>query len=224
MQLLKDSNITIKNGSIIAGEKGCWNTNSKQGYYPLEVLAMNYSNLILDNVALDGIYLTGSGHYPMTLSNVNGTVNMTGCQIFAGKNTKGHKAYAFDINNGNGSYDGAKVILFDTAVSGLIQIWYAGTSPVLTFKPSDGTADISYNKPGAYAENNIYNPTKFINPIAFTNNTMFAEYYETFDELETSLNGENSKEIVLLGNAERTRKGISVYPADTNVTTVDLNG
>ena len=65
-QLLQNSNITMKNGTLIFTGKINKNGN---------ILIQNYSNLTLENVMLDGSKM-GAGSY--SLSNNNGTVNLIG--------------------------------------------------------------------------------------------------------------------------------------------------
>lgn len=65
-QLLKDSTITMKNGTLIFTGKINQNGN---------ILIQNYSDLTLENVVVDGSKM-GAGSY--TLSNNNGKVNLIG--------------------------------------------------------------------------------------------------------------------------------------------------
>ena len=76
-QLLRDSNIVLKNGTI---------TSNKA-----KILIQNYSNLTLENMTLDGRNLAGSTNY--TLSNNYGNIYITGStSILAAP-----EAYAFDV-------------------------------------------------------------------------------------------------------------------------------
>ncbi len=77
-QLLKDNNITFKNGTIYS-EKAL-------------MLVQNYSNLTLENMTLDGSALVGNGRY--TLSNNNGNVVIDNSTIIA---KEGSGNFAFDV-------------------------------------------------------------------------------------------------------------------------------
>ncbi len=99
-QLLKDSNITIQNGTI----------TSKKAL----MLVQNYSNLTLDNVTLDGTQLAAS--VPYTLSNNNGNVLIKNSTILAAAN-----GYAFDVCD-FADYPGATVTVVNSEISGLVEI------------------------------------------------------------------------------------------------------
>lgn len=102
MQLLKDSNITFKNGTI--------KTVSDQ----ISILIQNYSNLTLENVTLDGsklVYKT-----PYTLSNNNGNILINNSTI-KGANS----GYAFDVCDYS-SYPGATVTVQNSTIDGFVQI------------------------------------------------------------------------------------------------------
>ena len=89
-QLLKNSDITFKNGTI---------TSTKA-----KILIQNYSNLTLDGVTLDGANLVGSA--PYTLSNNFGDTVIKDSTIIAGEG-----GYAFDVYYwpSNGYTDGVSV-------------------------------------------------------------------------------------------------------------------
>lgn len=89
-QLLKNSDITFKNGTI---------TSTKA-----KILIQNYSNLTLDGVKLDGAQLVGSA--PYTLSNNFGDTVIKDSTIIAGEG-----GYAFDVYYwpSNGYTDGVSV-------------------------------------------------------------------------------------------------------------------
>lgn len=117
-QLLKDSNITFKNGKI---------TSDKA-----KILIQNYSNLTLENVELDGTALVGSA--PYTLSNNFGKINITGNTSITAK----AGGYAFDVyywpKNGYG--DGVSVTVNTTGtITGIVEYGSDGTT--------DGKANIS---------------------------------------------------------------------------------
>ena len=102
-QLLKDSTVTFKNGTI---------TSDKA-----KILIQNYSNLTLDNVTLNGTNLKGSA--PYTLSNNFGNTRIKDTTILAATN-----GYAFDLyywpENGYG--DGVSVTVEgDSQIKGNVQ-------------------------------------------------------------------------------------------------------
>lgn len=100
-QLLKDSNITIKNGTIKSEVA--------------KMLIQNYSNLTLDGVTLDGSNLSDTVP-AYTLSNNNGDVLIKDSEIIAPEN-----GYAFDVCDFS-SYDGANVTVENSKINGLVEI------------------------------------------------------------------------------------------------------
>lgn len=83
-QLLKDSTIVFKNGTI---------TSDKA-----KILIQNYSNLTLDNIVLDGSKLVDTKSY--TLSNNNGTIIINNSTIIADENGVAFDVYSFDPYTG----------------------------------------------------------------------------------------------------------------------------
>lgn len=150
MQILEDSNVTIKNGTIAAGDTGYWDSVSggvkRQGNYPIAILIMNYADLTLENVTLDGskcCYKTP--YWPVTLSCVNGKVEIKNSVIKAGKNMDGGDGYAFDVDLDRG-YPTVSVALENSAADGLVKIW--------NDENKDGKLTIgtnTYSKTGDYA-------------------------------------------------------------------------
>lgn len=150
MQILEDSNVTIKNGTIAAGDTGYWDSVSggvkRQGNYPIAILIMNYADLTLENVTLDGskcCYKTP--YWPVTLSCVNGKVEIKNSVIKAGKNMDGGDGYAFDVDLDR-DYPTVSVALENSTADGLIKIW--------NDKNKDGKLTIgtnTYSKTGDYA-------------------------------------------------------------------------
>jgi hypothetical protein len=92
-QLLKDSNITFQNGTIISNEE------------PL-ILIQNYSNLTLNNVLVD---ITNAPQCLYAVSNNNGTTTFTGSTSIL---APGEKQVAFDTYYNPSSYpDGVTVVV-----------------------------------------------------------------------------------------------------------------
>ena len=102
MQLLKGSDVTISNGTILPGE------NAK-------IMIQNYSNLTLDSVVIDG---SGSDKVMYCLSNNCGNVVITGdTQIIAPDG-----AAAFDLYYGMSSnYDDGISVVFDDHFTGYVK-------------------------------------------------------------------------------------------------------
>ena len=108
-QLLKNSNITFKNGTI---------TSEKA-----KILIQNYSNLTLDNVKLDGTKLNDT--VPYTLSNNFGDITIKDSTIMAHDN-----GYAFDVYYwpSNGYTEGVSVTVEgDSKIEGNVQYGSDGT-------------------------------------------------------------------------------------------------
>ena len=109
LQLLKNSNITISNGSILNGG-------------PCKILIQNYSNLTLSDVVVDATTdMSSAASYGLyALSNNNGNVVITGnTEILADKTEDGSYQVAFDSY-----YDGAYPsvsVLFDEAFTGRVE-------------------------------------------------------------------------------------------------------
>lgn len=99
-QLLKDSNITIKNGTFKSSAA--------------KILIQNYSNLTLDNVTLDGSTLDGTK--PYTLSNNNGTISIKDSTIIGSPN-----GFAFDVCD-YANYAGAFVTVENSDINGNIEV------------------------------------------------------------------------------------------------------
>lgn len=92
-QLLRDSTLTFKNGTI---------TSTKA-----KMLIQNYSNLTLDNMKIDGSKILGS----YTLSNNNGNVTIKDTAI-----TAPNGGFAFDVYGGWATYGDVKVTVEGNSV------------------------------------------------------------------------------------------------------------
>ena len=117
-------NVTLKNGTIEAA-KGSTN---------VKMLVMNYCDLTLDNMVLDGTNLQGSK--PYTMSNNCGNVVIKDTTITAAKN-----GVAFDVYGGFGSYGDVTVtVTGNSVVNGTVEVDRGtGTQNVNTLKVENGT-------------------------------------------------------------------------------------
>lgn len=125
LQLLKDSNITIQNGTI---------TSEKALY-----LVQNYSNLTLNNVMLDGTKLATS--VPYTLSNNNGNIKINNSTIIAAAN-----GFAFDVCDSKYYPSTIVTVDKDSKIIGLVEISSSKDTMASALKYGDKT----YNTVGKY--------------------------------------------------------------------------
>ncbi len=122
-QLIKDNNITFKNGTIAADP-----ANGQE----VKILIQNYSNLTLENVTLDGTGLTDYTGLNYTLSNNNGEIILnTGTTIIP----RADEEIAMDVCWAKSYTDGARVTVNEGAtIQGNVELglWgktaYAGQS------------------------------------------------------------------------------------------------
>ena len=129
-QLLKDSDITFKNGTLTTG--------------PALILIQNYSNLTLENVRVD---VSGSACM-YAVSNNNGNTQFTGnTSIIAAEGQ-----VAFDVCRFS-SYEGAKVIVNTTGtISGKVELSDSngtGSAPVLNIQNGTFQGDLNVLYPDA---------------------------------------------------------------------------
>ena len=107
-QLLKDSTVTFKNGSLLQGANGC------------KILLQNYSDLRLENVTIDGRNENANKTCLYTLSNNFGNIVITGnTRIIASQGQQ-----AFDLwfgLNGQGLYDDGVNVTFDDNFTGYVE-------------------------------------------------------------------------------------------------------
>lgn len=127
-QFLKGNNITIENGTLTTSEdvqrinctypgKGAW------------TLIMNYANLKLDKVTLDGTTLAEHPtrkDMPITLSNNNGDVVITNGSVIK-KSKKTPAGYAMDVynsysNSATGYKDVTVTVSADSTITGTVNI------------------------------------------------------------------------------------------------------
>ena len=111
-QLLKDSDITMKNGTISAI------SNSDTGD-EFKMMIQNYSNLTLDNMIVDGTGNPDLVQY--VVSNNNGTTNIKNSKIIAGKGVA-LDAYYWPSNG----YGDVEVNVDNTEIIGAIEVTVDG--------------------------------------------------------------------------------------------------
>ena len=115
-QLLKDSTIVFKNGSIVAD-----NSNVK-------MIIQNYSNLTLDNMKLDAT--VGNNSVSYVLSNNNGTTSIIDSEITAkSASVGGYGPVAFDVCVFS-NYTGPTVTVENSKIIGAIEISKSGSGTV----------------------------------------------------------------------------------------------
>lgn len=141
-QLLRDNNITFKNGKITSTEDVQCNNNSRGDHNKLSILIQNYSNLTLDGVELDGANLLTDGYEPYALSNNNGAVNIKDSTITA------EKGYAFDVYN-SVDYDGVTVTVTNSTINGYV--WIDKNTDVST-RAFLCSGDEMYSENGTYVQ------------------------------------------------------------------------
>ncbi len=128
-QLLKDSDVTFKNGTI---------TSAKA-----QMIIQNYSNLTLDNMTIDGTHMAGDGNY--VLSNNNGNVVINDTKI----NAKDGRI-AFDVCR-YASYPSVNVtVKGDSVIDGNVEVYASNSNPMngfsLTLESGTMTGDIILDK------------------------------------------------------------------------------
>ena len=116
-QLLRDSNVTIKNGTIAAD-------SSK---YPLYIMIQNYSNLKLENVRLDGTGLQDDpDEKEYTLSNNNGEIVLNAGTVI---DARAEGENAMDVCWASSYPDGARVTMNDgVTLNGNLELGLWGQS------------------------------------------------------------------------------------------------
>ncbi|MCQ2550661.1 MAG: hypothetical protein MJ146_00490 [Clostridia bacterium] len=132
-QLLKDSTIEFKNGTLNVDSKNIestWNKNDQEK--GIALLIQNYANLTLDNMKIDGTNLSKNGNTKVqryVLSNCYGATVLKKTTITAAEND-----FAFDVDYQVSSYpDGAQVTVdADCEIDGLIDTNYMEAPSSLT--------------------------------------------------------------------------------------------
>ena len=103
-QLLRDSNITFENGTLVTVENPRY-----------KMLIQNYCNLTLDNMVIDGSNIVADWY---TMSNNNGTILIKDTIIIPPKN-----GVAFDVYGKFSNYDGPTVTVSGTSsINGIIEV------------------------------------------------------------------------------------------------------
>ena len=142
-QLLKDSTIVFKNGTIQCTEanKGAtWNSDtSEKG---IAMLIQNYANLTLENITLNGTNIAHNGNnVRYVMSNNCGTVNINGGSIIAPDGD-----FAFDSCKYS-SYDAPTVNVKGTTITGKVE----ASGGAINFKTGttvNGQVRVGENKNG----------------------------------------------------------------------------
>ena len=115
-QLLKDSDITLRNGAIVGNNSA------------IQMMIQNYSNLTLDDMTLDATKGTNSIGY--VSSNNCGEVRVTGNTTITAKNT----GKAFDVSYWPSAYPAGTQVVIDTTgtITGDIEIGLYGSNGTIT--------------------------------------------------------------------------------------------
>ena len=136
-QLLKDSNITIRNGSIVP-----------DGVADLAIVIQNYSNLTLEDVVLDGKPLRDTAGKEYTLSNNNGKININAGTVIYSNGGDGDMA--MDVCWAKYYEDGARVTVNEgVVINGDVELglWnqtaYADNQSVLTMNGGTITGEVT---------------------------------------------------------------------------------
>ena len=111
-QLLKNSTLTFKNGTIKFDDSVANDA---------AMIIQNYANLTLENMVLDGSNIGKNMVYAYTLSNNSGNVNITGSTSIKAS-TKNAISYAFDVCK-NRNYDAPTVTVNTTGtIDGQVEV------------------------------------------------------------------------------------------------------
>ena len=114
-QLLKDSNITMKNGTLAT-------ISNKETNDLFKMMLQNYSNLTLDNMIIDGT----DEYVQYVVSNNNGTTKIKNSKIIANKNGVALDAYYWP----NMGYGDVVVEVENTEIIGSIEVTVDGTKSI----------------------------------------------------------------------------------------------
>lgn len=185
-QLLKDANVTLKNGTIISSKLAKWgpNTPNAANATGANIVIQNYSNLRLENITIDGDQSAVTEGNPSAayaryvLSNNNGNTVLTGnTNIIAAPGN-----YAFDVYGGwYPAYPSVTVTLDENmtgTITGKIQVSNGEVAKPDNFKLSikNGTIDGTIQDDRSAAQKETYPKLNAVSGGSFT--TDVSDYCE----------------------------------------------
>ena len=182
-QLLKDANVTLKNGTIISSKLAKWGptTDNAANATGANIVIQNYSNLRLENITIDGDQSAVTEGNPSAayaryvLSNNNGNTVLTGnTNIIAAPGN-----YAFDVYGG--WYPSVTVTLDENMtgmITGKIQVSNGEVAEPDNFKLSikNGTIDGTIQDDRSAAQKGTYPKLNAVSGGSFT--TDVSDYCE----------------------------------------------
>ena len=231
-QLLKDSTIIFKNGTITS--------TAGSG---VKRLIQNYSNLTLESMTLDGTHLDGGNpHYVM--SNNNGNTRLTGSTSITAQDGD----YAFDVYFWpKGSYTGGAQVTVNTTgtitgkievardsssteskgkltitqgtINGDVNISDAGSTIAINGGTIRGKIDNKSNKFTVSSSATINNADNSLG-VAYIENGTTTTYYQTLQDAVTAATDENT--IVVIADNVTLTETLTI--ASNKNITLDLNG
>ncbi len=228
-QLLQNSDITIRNGTIVP-----------DGVANLAIVIQNYSNLTLEDVVLDGRPLRDTAGKEYTLSNNNGEININAGTVIYSNGGEGDMA--MDVCWASSYQNGARVTVNEGAlIDGDVELglWnqtaYADNQSVLTMNGGTITGEVTI-----MVEDSVYGSTEEAIEAVKTNVTINGGTYGgSVDAYIDSPNEANAKVTVdgqhsyfsTLAEAQQAAAGnpnavvtdLSVKPASGATYTVTLN-
>ena len=185
-QLLKDANVTLKNGTIISSKLAKWGptTDNAANATGANIVIQNYSNLRLENITIDGDQSAVTEGNPSAayaryvLSNNNGNTVLTGnTNIIAAPGN-----YAFDVYGGwYPAYPSVTVTLDENmtgTITGKIQVSNGEVAEPDNFKLSikNGTIDGTIQDDRSAAQKGTYPKLNAVSGGSFT--TDVSDYCE----------------------------------------------
>lgn len=218
-QLLKDSTITMKNGTIVADCTGA------------RMIIQNYCNLTLDNMKLDAT--AGNNNVGYVVSNNCGNVVIKNGTTITAKTT----GVAFDVYGGFQNYGDVSVTLEAGAtVNGKVEVARGtGTQNKNTLTVTGGTVNgelvVTENEKtevaitgGTFSSDNVRAYTADNTPVAFTPNE--DGYYvgeETIQNVAKNLSA-GDQLVIMKGTVRLTDVPVGVTVANNGAGTVTVNG
>lgn len=213
-QFLKDNTILIKNGTLTNTDTTTWVSDKVPNgtQHAPAILVMNYANLTLDGVTLDGTnvngVIDGRTNWTVTLSNCNGTVNIKDSTITA---KDGEKILAFDVDGTSDAYESVQVLVVNSQITGSVRIWQKDNKAKLISvkQAGDSPSNSTYTADGVYKqENGILKPQG----AAIVGNKCYSTFKEAF---EAAINDDTVDTIDLLGKTVELKEegyGAGVTP------------